>query len=190
MTIYLAGPISGCSYGECTDWRDFVTGQLEPDGIQCLSPLRGKEYLRSEKVIDGSYPQQVLSCDRGIMTRDYFDCTRADAVLFNLLGATQKVSIGTMMELAWAYQKQIPAIFCIEPTGNIHDHPMTREAMGFRVDNLPAAIHVARMVLWPDERAQADRALKHAIENAGKIRAAACYAAKESPLGPQAGSNS
>jgi hypothetical protein len=35
------------------------------------------------------------------MTRDRFDATRCDVLLVNLLGA-ERVSIGTMMEVAWA----------------------------------------------------------------------------------------
>lgn len=147
MRIYLAGPIKGLTYDESTSWRSQFQQLVGPD-IHCLSPMRGKEYLQKETVLEGTYPQYVMSCSRGIMTRDFFDCTRADAVVANFLGA-QVVSIGTVMECAWTYQARIPLITIIEQSGNPHDHPMMQEAFGFRVTTLEEAAHVARVVLWP-----------------------------------------
>lgn len=152
-TIYMAGPISGCSYGECTDWREYFK-TLVPASVQCLSPMRGKDYLAGEKIIDGSYPEKVLSCSRGIMTRDRFDCTRADLVLVNLKDAP-RVSIGTVMEIAWADYRRTPIIAVMEK-GNMHEHPMIDEAIGFRVETLEEAAHVAKVILFdPKELATA-----------------------------------
>ena len=145
-TIYLAGPISGCSYDGCTSWREAFKS-LVPESVQCLSPMRGKDYLEQEQVIDGSYPGHVLSCSRGIMTRDFFDCTRADVVVVNLLDSA-RVSIGTVMEIAWAYAKHTPTIVIMEPTGNLHEHPMIAEAIGFRVETMEQAAHVAKVILF------------------------------------------
>jgi nucleoside 2-deoxyribosyltransferase len=145
-TIYLAGPISGCSYDGCTSWREAFKTHM-PDSVQCLSPMRGKDYLDQEQVIDGSYPNHVLSCSRGIMTRDYFDCTRADIVVVNLLGAP-RVSIGTVMEIAWAYTRHTPTIVMMEKEANVHEHPMIAEAIGFRVETMEQAAHVAKVILF------------------------------------------
>jgi len=147
-TNYLAGPITGCTYEGCTNWREAFKTHM-PDGVQCLSPMRGKDYLEQEQVIDGSYPAEVLSCSRGIMTRDFFDCNRADVVVVNLLGAT-RVSIGTVMEIAWAYQRHTPTIVIMErdSTVNVHEHPMIAEATGFRVETMEQAAHVAKVILF------------------------------------------
>lgn len=146
--IYLAGPISGCTYGECTDWRGHFE-VLVGSGVQCLSPMRGKGYLARETSIGDNYPQHVMSSQRGITTRDFYDCTRADLVLVNFLGA-KAVSIGTVLEVAWAFSARIPLIAVMEPEGNLHDHGMVRECIGFRVETLEEAAHVARVVLWPE----------------------------------------
>lgn len=147
LKTYLAGPISGLSYEESTDWRNYFA-TLVPR-IQCLSPMRGKGYLEREAKIAHDYPEIVLSCQRGIMTRDFFDCLRADAVTVNLLGA-KVPSLGTVMEMAWAYQARIPVIAIMEPEGNPHEHPMIRESIGFRVATLEEAAHVLNVVLWPN----------------------------------------
>ncbi len=143
--VYLAGPISGCGYGECTDWRQVATDVLELEGAHCLSPMRAKAYLESEEVIDGSYEEHVLSSARGIMTRDFFDCRTADILLVNLRGAP-RVSIGTVMEIAWAFDNGVPVV-CVMEEGNIHTHPMINEAIGFRVNTIDEAIDVVRTVL-------------------------------------------
>ena len=145
-TVYLAGPISGCTFEGCTSWRDYAITKLSAHKIKGLSPMRGKEYLASEKIIDGAYSDFVLSCSRGVMTRDRFDTSRCDVLLVNLLGAT-KVSIGTVMEVAWANLLQKPVIAIIEPTSNVHDHPMIQEAIGFRVQTVDQALDVAISIL-------------------------------------------
>lgn len=143
--VYLAGPISGLSYAGSVDWRQQAIDELSPDIIG-LSPMRRKQYLASETTIGDSHENHVLSCSRGITTRDQFDCTRSDAVLVNLLGS-QRVSIGTVMEIAWADANRIPVILVMEETGNIHDHAMIRECIGFRVSTLEQGIGVAKALL-------------------------------------------
>lgn len=150
MRIYLAGPISGCQFGECTDWRKEFSSMM-PDSIQCISPMRGKEFLRAQGTIEGDYPDLgPLATSRGIMTRDFFDCTRCDIVLVNFLQSGDRVSIGTCMEIAWAYMGRKPLILVSKPD-NIHNHPMISEATGFRVETLREAANICKTVLWPRE---------------------------------------
>ncbi len=144
-TVYLAGAITGESFAGATDWREYVKTKLNP-GIAGLSPLRAKDYLKSETEIGDSYEDTPLSSSRGIMTRDFFDCQNCDIVLANLLD-TKKVSIGTVMEIAWAYAFNKPLILVLEHEGNVHEHAMIREATGFRVDTVDKAISVANAVL-------------------------------------------
>lgn len=145
---YLAGPISGLSYDASVDWREEAVQQLKKYNILGMSPMRGKGYLKGLQKIADSYEGISMSSTRGIMTRDYFDCTRADILIVNFLGA-QKVSIGTVMEVAWAYQNHTPVIVIIEPEGNVHDHGMMNEVFGFRVGSLEEAVTVAAAVLLP-----------------------------------------
>lgn len=148
---YLAGPITGLSYAECTAWRDEVSVALLRDGIDCFSPMRFKQYLAGEQVIDHTYPREVMSCQRGIMTRDHHDVITADCVLVNLLGCTpagtNRVTVGTVQEMAWAWDRRIPVVCVMEPSGNVHDHPMVRETIGFRVETLDQAVQVVRSIL-------------------------------------------
>lgn len=150
FTVYLAGPITGLTFDGAEDWRTSTKAELGKVGIHGLSPLRAKEYLRDikgELTADckGYGDLNVLSSPRGIMTRDRFDATRCDVLLVNFLGAT-RVSIGTCMELAWADLKRTPIVVAMESQGNVHDHAMVTEAIGFRVPTLEEAIQTIKAI--------------------------------------------
>jgi hypothetical protein len=140
--IYLAGPITGCSYGGCTEWREYVAKNLIP-GVKVISPLRGKDYLLKEKSIRDSYEHTALSCQKGITARDRSDVTRSDVIMVNFLGA-ERVSIGSVMEIAWAdaWRK---IIIIIMDEKNIHSHSMIREVASYIVSNLDDAIFIANV---------------------------------------------
>ena len=148
--VYLAGPISGLTFDGAADWREFAKANLAENGIKALSPLRSKEYLRQVNgPLTGTGEEYahlgVLSLPRGVMTRDRYDATRCDALLVNLLGA-DRVSIGTVMEIAWADLCRTPVIVAMEPSGNPHEHMMIAEAIGFRVPSLAEALHVVKAI--------------------------------------------
>lgn len=141
--VYLAGPITGLSWGDATDWQDYAIKSLAKDNIRGLSPLRCKDYLKNEDALAVQYDTYVLSTGKGITTRDRWDCLRCDALLVNLLGA-KKVSIGTMMELGWASAAHKPIILVMEDEGNPHDHSMVREVYGFVVNTLDHGLAVVK----------------------------------------------
>lgn len=148
-SVYLAGPISGLSYSESVDWRKSVAADLEAVGIRAFSPMRHKDYLAGEKCLAAVIPdtmKRVMSTHRGIISRDRFDATRCDVLFVNLLGA-KTVSIGTMMELAWADLSRTPIVFAMEAAGNVHEHGMVMEAINFRVPTLEEAVHVVKCIL-------------------------------------------
>jgi nucleoside 2-deoxyribosyltransferase len=143
--VYLAGPITGLTYDGCTDWRDAVALQLNSSKIECLSPLRGKAFLKDEKCItESDYPNPIAT-SKGITRRDMFDTTRASCVFVNMLG-TKRVSIGTVMEIAWAYNKQIPLVLVMEK-GNMHEHAMILEAATYIVGTLEEGAKLVKFVL-------------------------------------------
>jgi len=144
---YLAGPITGESFAEANDWREKVKENLD-SSIVGMSPLRGKNYLSQQDKILSSYESIALSSGKGITTRDHNDCKRSDMLLVNLLGA-KMVSIGTVMEIAWAYAYGVPTVVVMEE-GNIHHHVMIRESVGFVVDTLEEATHIVNAVLTPE----------------------------------------
>ncbi len=148
--VYLAGPISGLSFDGCTDWREYARRRLFEQNIRGWSPMRAKEALAALDTISGHGNEYAhmgpFATSRGVMTRDFFDCNRADVVLVNFLGATRP-SIGTCMEVAWAFAKHIPIVCIMEKTGNIHDHGMIRECIDFRTDSIDEAKVIVQAIL-------------------------------------------
>ena len=144
--VYLAGPITGLSFDGASNWREAVISSL-PSHIIGLSPLRGKEYLEKETALKDSYDMHALSTKKAIVTRDRFDATRCDVLFVNLLGA-KTVSIGTVMEIAWADAHRIPIIVVMEE-GNIHTHGMLTEVAGYVVNTLAEGIFILKSILTP-----------------------------------------
>jgi len=140
-SVYLGGPIDGCSYGECNSWREYAIKELTKDRIIGLSPMRAKEFLREHPILVDGVSDHVLTSDSGITDRDKWDVKRAGAVLFNLL-KSRKVSIGTVIEYGWADNK--PIITVMEKKGNPHEHPMIRRLTSYRVETLDSGLAVAR----------------------------------------------
>ena len=149
--VYLAGGIAGLSGADATDWRWTATRLLENRGVESLNPMRAKAILSEQSRISTNFNDYAANgaffTSRGIMCRDFNDVKRCDALLVNLL-ALEKPSLGTIMELAWAYALQKPAVVAIEKSGNPHDnHPMIHEAMPFRVETLDEAIDAVAVIL-------------------------------------------
>ena len=149
--VYLAGGIAGLRGADAMDWRQHAFWMLEERGIEALDPMRAKDALGGQTRISTDFHDYeqlgAFFKSRGIMTRDFNDVNRCDALLVNLLGL-EKPSLGTIMELAWAYALQKPAVVAIEASGNPHDnHPMIHEAMPFRVETLDEAIDAVAVIL-------------------------------------------
>lgn len=150
--VYAAGPIGGLSYEAATDWREYATKQLGEAGITVFSPMRAKSFLRGKANLTWLMDDlgEPMATSKGIQCRDRNDCTKADALLVNLKGTT-RASIGTCFEIAWAHLLRIPVIVVAE-ADNLHiAHPMAKEMIDFRVDDLDQAINIVKYVLLPGE---------------------------------------
>lgn len=126
--VYLAGPISGHTLDEANDWRIKAAEYLNSYDIGVLSPLRGKNCYLKDLVGNGTiadhYNNKLLSTQRGITVRDRNDVMTCDAILANL-SDSKKVSIGTVMEIAWADMLRKPIVVVMDES-NVHWHAMIR----------------------------------------------------------------
>lgn len=143
--VYLAGPITGLTFDGASDWREQFAKRMNSDRVECLSPLRGKEFLRGAGVLHSGTYNGSLTTGKAITRRDFFDCTRSSVVFINLKDA-KRVSIGTVMEIAWAFQKQIPTVVVMEP-GNIHNHVMINESITYAVETIEEGEDILRLLL-------------------------------------------
>lgn len=149
--VYLAGPIGGLTYGESTDWRESVKRELAEYGISAFSPMRGKEFLNDGEKIDASVKNytDIMATSKGIMTRDFFDARTANVILVNMAIPHEKPSLGTVMEIAWAHAFQIPLVLIDSDLHKYSNHPMIKEAIGFKAENMEQALITVRIILLP-----------------------------------------
>jgi nucleoside 2-deoxyribosyltransferase len=90
MSIYLCGPINGCTDAEANNWRSAVKAHF----ADCIDPMvrdyRGKEAESYREIVD----------------LDKRDVRQADVILVNY----DKPSVGTSMEVFYAWTLGKPVI--------------------------------------------------------------------------------
>lgn len=147
--VYLAGPITGLTYAEARQWRKEFSYDL-PESIKCYCPLRGKNYLSSKRTLTAvATSNKPLSTSKGILSRDHFDVMTCDVLVVNFIGAT-RVSIGTVAEIAWAYNAKKPIVLIMDKD-NIHDHDFINEMADFTVQSLNEAKELVKTILLNDD---------------------------------------
>ena len=152
-TVYLAGPIDGLSYREGVEWRRYAQEKLAVEGIKAQSPQRGKDYIGDNPELaaemdfakqEAAFSANIMSTGRMIMTRDKFDALNCSILLVNFAGA-KRASIGTVMEIAWAYLQGKPIIVVADEEDVLHrSHPMLRETFSCVTNSLDEALDVVR----------------------------------------------
>jgi len=90
MKVYLCGPINGCTDEECKNWREYAKTVLS----DTLDPMR-RDYRGRE-----------LECVNEIVEKDKLDIMECDVLLVNY----DKPSVGTSMEILFAWEQHIPVI--------------------------------------------------------------------------------
>ena len=108
--IYTAGPISGLTYEESAlGWRQEIRGMMPPE-FELFSPMRAKDFLATEGILQGSYEETPMSSTAGILGRDRNDVSTCDLMLANFLEDQGNMSLGTAMEFGWADAWRKPII--------------------------------------------------------------------------------
>lgn len=129
--------MGGCSFKEMREWRTYVATRLDSATLKCTDPTRSFG--------EGFVPKES---PKWVNRRDYNDCVNAQCVLVNLVGMKQ-LSIGTIMEIAWAYQKQIPIVCVVEPDGP-QNHPMLQDSITHEVATLDEGIAAVKELMSED----------------------------------------
>lgn len=85
-TLYLCGPINGCTDEECRDWREFV--KIKWPG-PTINPMRRDYRGKEDESVD-----EIVELDK-------IDVMNSDVLLVNY----DKPSVGTSMEMLYAFER-------------------------------------------------------------------------------------
>lgn len=103
--VYLAGPITGNTYGQANDWRANCSNLLKDRGFIGVSPLRCEPITGS--VYSPEYADIQFGTPKAIGAKNRWDVQNCDATLAYLpkdvTDAVGYPSIGTICEINWAY---------------------------------------------------------------------------------------
>jgi len=145
--VYLAGPVSGCTYRRATEWRLAAIRLLAARGIEALDPMRAQQVLADTFGHD-LRPLTELACADDVARRDFDDVDAADALLVDFdEGPPGTLSVGTACEIAYAAGLGKPLfVVCGDPLGNANlRHAFVRRFLTSVEPNLSFAVaRVAR----------------------------------------------
>lgn len=133
MKVYLAGPISGLTYDDCTRWREVAASFLKGVGVETRSPMRDKKQFDTGERLTDRFDGEMDA-----VAQDLTDIQEVDFVLANFTGC-EKVSIGTCCEIGYAHALEKP-IITVLPKGNLHDHLFINEMSAVVYDTLSQAL--------------------------------------------------
>lgn len=126
MKIYIAGSISGQSGEDVVSYFKNTKSRLIGMGFEVFSPMTGKGFFRNEIKFKASGYNNPVSTNHAIIERDHWMVSTVDIVYCNLTMA-KNVSIGSMMELAWAHHMGKHTVLAMQ-ADNIHQHAFVIEA--------------------------------------------------------------
>ncbi len=142
-SAYLGGPIAGLTWTECVNWRIQVEELLRP--LECKSPLRDFNGV-SQTICNGNFNEhvndhQIVPFEK-LFQRDYQDVSLTDMGFFNFIGA-KAVSVGSVSEVAWTYEKRKPVVVAME-AGNPNENHFLLWQITKRCYTLKDAVNFAR----------------------------------------------
>ena len=138
LSIYLAGPITGQTGEGVVSRYEEKIAILSDFGYVVYHPMLGKMSLRTEAEFKSGGYDHPIANDHAIFERDHWMVSLVDVVLADLSTSGGRISIGTMMELAWASHLGKHVVL-VMPHGNIHDHAFVRQAATIRFGDLEEA---------------------------------------------------
>ena len=168
-TVYLAGPIMNQTEAAANNWRRQASARLTRGGIRAVSPLRCEP-----PGVDGTYtvgyPDPKFGTARAIGSKNLFDVRNCDIILAyfpvtvdpnlsemlspdaeddgkkRFVDGRAPFSLGTVLEVGWAYALNKPAVIASEDVRLI-EHPVFKACAGWIVPTLHDGLEVVEGIL-------------------------------------------
>lgn len=122
--VYLSGPIASISPSEANSWRVYAEEKLKGlsgGKVIGINPVRHSSYVKQKQHTHMNETTPVPSRDNDILqnkhaclVRDRWDVQNCDLVLINCMGAPERISMGTCIELGMASMVMKPVIVAVD----------------------------------------------------------------------------
>ena len=147
MKIYCARPISGCSGEEVVEYYETIKNILTNLGYNVYIPMVGKGEMRTEVEFKADQPthDNPLATNHAIYERDKWMVTQSDIVFANLVDA-KSVSIGTVMEMAWAALLGKHLVVAMGKA-DLHRHAFVLESADVVFETAPEAMRYLKQLI-------------------------------------------
>ena len=146
LTVYMAFYITGQTYDYITTYVEHTKTNLEKFGYSVLHPMTAKESLRTELVMKAEGYKEPTATNHAIFERDKWMVQQCDIVYCNLTtipkDQTPRVSIGAMMEIAWASLLGKHTVLAVNH--EIYNHAFVKEAADIIFNNHLDALRYLR----------------------------------------------
>jgi nucleoside 2-deoxyribosyltransferase len=126
MKIYLCGPINACTDAECKNWRE----EIKTHHNNCIDPM-----VRDYRGVEAVAYREIVDLDKR-------DVRNADIVLVNYI----KPSVGTSMEMFYAWTLGKPIILWCDPEQVPHLSPWLRYHSTKIVNSLPDVLEAVKVM--------------------------------------------
>jgi hypothetical protein len=126
LNVYCAHPINGLALDEVIEYYSQICYKLKGLGFKITHPMVSGDSIRTdtESRSEPTNPNPKNS-NHAIVKRDYWLISQADIFYLDLTGC-KNISIGCVMELAWANAHNKYTIVVMEKN-NIHAHAFVIE---------------------------------------------------------------
>lgn len=141
-SVYLAGPVGGCSVEEANSWRDYVAEKLEDHGIVGISPLRCEPSIDGEYKADGYHADKKFGTIQAIGAKNEFDVRNCNMILAYF----PSTSFGTMVEVGMGKALHTPVVV-VTDLPQVAKHPVIQYCASWSLDNLDDGLDVVIGVL-------------------------------------------
>lgn len=142
-TVYLGGPILGNTKSQANDWRYAAALELNTHGIVGVSPLRCEPLIGD--TYSTVYDDPRFGTARAITSKNWHDVRSCDMILA-YFPEGDRVSLGTVAEMSWAFALGKPAIV-VSTDQRIFTHPVLSHTAGWLLSSLDEAMDVAIGIL-------------------------------------------
>lgn len=147
-TVYLAGPIAGCTEGEANEWRTTAQSFLAQFNIRGVSPLR------DEKAVNGGYATaeafkeaNTVSFGRAIAAKNWVDVRLCDMMLA-YVPLLNRPTYGTIWEIGAFYALSKPIVL-VSNNVAVFNHPDIDISCGWKYENLDEGLAKIVHILGP-----------------------------------------